>query len=526
MRQGVTGPVSIAPNSEHDYQASQTPTPVAAVRGATSMLRDLGAIGGGRLASVAISAVTMVITTRVLGPSGYGTVAIVGILATLIFSVSTAWTGISVRRYGREDLELRGTMRRLTWNRAVIGGPLMAACILLILTLEGVGALPRQLTWPLVWIGIGTGIAMIIVDQFVCLLETSGQMTVSAVAQVLSQGAYAASLLVLFGLRLHVSPGLVLILSLGSIGALAIAVAPRVWRIGVGPPAVDRQLLRRMLWLSSPMVGLVVSQYVFASVDIVVLRAFRGQVDAGVYAAAYKVYSVLSAVAMTPNVVLVPLFVSLQVRGRMSLIERYLRDGVPEGLFIVSVCGGSAVALLPLLVPVAFGHAFAAAGPPVAVLMVGITFLFGAYLVVPILDLKEQTRAGAGINIIAAVINVVGDVLLIGVLHMGVIAPAIATSAALVFSFLAMYVWSRRVLGVRYWPDPRMVLPLVAGLAPVVTLSGVAGGTVGIVATIVTSLAIAKWHSPFKPEDADVIDKLDMPPIVRRFAHKALTKVT
>ena len=321
--------------------------PVESIRGATTVASDLATVATGRAALALLSAVSVLITTRMLGPAGYGTVALAGIIATLVYTVTSSWTGVSVRRYGREDLELRGTMSRLTWNRAIIGMPLAVVSIAAVIALKIFGGLPSAVTWPLVWIVIASALTTIVLDHWVCLLETSGRMRLSAVSQVVTQAVYVAILFAIFTLRGHGTPVLILAFGLGTQALLSLALVPFLWSLGLVPLAADRPLLRRMLRLSTPLIGFTVSQYVFASIDILVLRIFRSQADVGVYAVAYQAYTVLSRVAVSATAVFVPLFVSLELAGRRKLIERYLERGVPQGLLLIALAGGVAIPLLP-----------------------------------------------------------------------------------------------------------------------------------------------------------------------------------
>ena len=109
--------------TDQEPGSSNQAVPVAAILGANSVASDLAAIVTGRFGMAFLSFVAALMTTRMLGPVGYGTVAIVAILSNLVFTVSTSWTGVSIRRYGREDLEIRGSMSRTTWNRVLIGAP-------------------------------------------------------------------------------------------------------------------------------------------------------------------------------------------------------------------------------------------------------------------------------------------------------------------------------------------------------------------------------------------------------------------
>ena len=59
--------------------------------------------------------------------------------ATLIFTITSAWTSTAVSRYAREELEEHGRMAAVTWGRAVITVPLsvLAATVVPVLMLNG-----------------------------------------------------------------------------------------------------------------------------------------------------------------------------------------------------------------------------------------------------------------------------------------------------------------------------------------------------------------------------------------------------
>ena len=384
-------------------------------------------------------------------------------------------------------------------------------------------ALPSVLSWELVTLGLATALVTIVIDHWTCLLETSGKMKASAGAQVLAQTTYVVALGTFFLVSWHVSPALVLTLSLATSILLVIGIAPVIWRSGIVPIEVDRILLRRMLWLSMPLIGLVLSQYVLASVDIIILRMFRGQAEVGVYAVAYQAFGMLSAPATSATSVFLPLFVSIQIAGRRELIVRYLERAVPQLLFVMAVLAGFAAPLLPVVMPLVFGHDFARSAQPLAVLLIGVEALSAAYVIAPILTLHEQTRTTAKINTIAAVINVTGDLFMIGVLGMGIIAPAIATSVALVFMFAAFYARARKILERPVMPDVGVTAPLIAGLVPTFVLGGMVGAITGFVAVAVISATILVWRSPFNHEDLDLIDKLQMPAAVKGLAFRMIS---
>lgn len=501
-------------------EGAPAPAPLHSIRGATSVLRDLFTLGGGRGAAAVLSLVTSIFTTRLLGPAGYGTVALVGVVAMLIFTASSAWTGVSVRRYGRDELQDVGSMSRLTWNRLLIAVPLSMVSAACLVGLKVLHVLPQNFTWELIGIALATGLVNVVVDHWVCLLETSGQMKVSAGGQVITQAIYVCALVIIAASATHLAPSTVLLLALATSFCFAVGGIPFVWREGLVPVRINRRLLNRMVWLSVPMIALLVSQYVFASVDLVTLRTFRTQADVGVYAVAYQVYGVLATIAIASASVLLPLFVSLQNAGRRSLVARYLERHVAQGVLLLASVAGIVVGPASALVPVVFGHRFASATPPLIVLTIGLVFLYAAYLVSPVLTLHEQTRPAAVHNIIATIINIVLDVILVGLLHIGVVGPAIGTTAATAYLFVGFYVSGRRSCNTGSIPDPLLVTPVFAGALPALLLSGALGIAVGSAAALLAAMALLLTRSPFAREDLDVLAKLSLPGPLRRVCHR------
>jgi O-antigen/teichoic acid export membrane protein len=298
----------------------------------------------------------------------------------------------------------------------------------------------------------------------------------------------------------------------------AITLAALAWKTAIVPFKVDRDLLRRILKLSIPMIGFTVSQYVFSSVDILILKIFRGQADVGIYAVAYQAFSTLTGIAQSVTIVLVPLFVSLKLAGREDIVKRYVQRHVEQGLFLVAVFAGLAIPFLPLIVPVMFGPAFASADTPMAVLMFALTFFFANYLIAPVLTLYEQTRAMAVIFTCGAALNVVGDVVLVAILHMGILAPAIATSAALASMYAGYYFAAGRVLQTARRLPIVSLTPLCAGLVPILVWRGVTGSLIGVSCVVLASVALIIWKRPFRQEDAAAIAVLRLPNFVKRYA--------
>src|SRR5437588_5209611 len=106
------------------------------IRGMRTVFSDYASQVGARLGSALLSLVAVMLTTRFLNPAGYGAFAYFFVVATLIFTITSAWTSTAVSRYAREELEARGRMAAVTWGRAVITLPVAALAAVVVPVLK------------------------------------------------------------------------------------------------------------------------------------------------------------------------------------------------------------------------------------------------------------------------------------------------------------------------------------------------------------------------------------------------------
>jgi O-antigen/teichoic acid export membrane protein len=436
--------------------------PAQEVRGLATVGSDVAAVSGARIGGLLIGAGTVVLTTRLLGPGGYAQVAYAAVLATLVFTVSSAWTAPALTRYGREELEQDGTIRHASWARIVLTAPLVAVAGLLVAGVSVLGLLPPEIDASIVALALCSGLFLTSSEHLVVALEAAGRMRLSAVG-LLVRGALAAVALGVVALvAVDISAETVIAIAAGAGAALTVGLAPAVWRIAIWPPALDRAVIRRMLVFSIPMIAFAASQYGMRSVDIVVLGAFEGHDVVGVYAVALQTFVMLSQLTTTLTIVLVPLFVSIRLAGRTDDLRGYLSRRLPQLTLVMGLMVTVAAPLGALLLPVVLGQEYSGAVDPLVVLLGALLVQGVASLAAPVLLLYERSRATAAINLAALATNIAGDLLLVGVLGAGATGPAVASLAAAAVIASGYLVVAGRLLGV----SPR--LPAVVGLAPAV----------------------------------------------------------
>ncbi|MBI3637440.1 MAG: polysaccharide biosynthesis C-terminal domain-containing protein, partial [Candidatus Rokubacteria bacterium] len=223
----------------------------------------------------------------------------------------------------------------------------------------------------------------------------------------------------------------------------------------------------------------------------------------------------MGAVQQVPMVsfpVVVPYLVAAHVAGRIDTIDTYLERVVPHAVFGVVALLAAGLVIGPLVVVPVFGAGFAAAARalPVLLFAVGWYCVFIAYI--PLLNLRERTRAMLVASLAAAAANVGGNLLLVP--RWGVDGAAWAAVASQAAGALAVVAGVRRDYVVRVGG----VLVLLAPLAVLLIGQAVEGAPAAIVAggaAGVLLVVAARWQRLASPADRRLLARLDLP-IVRR----------
>jgi O-antigen/teichoic acid export membrane protein len=493
------------------------------VMGASTVFSDYVSILGAKLGSAVLSTVSVLITTRLLDPSGFGTVAYFVVVAQLLYTVASAWSSTAISRYGREEIELHGSVVTLTWARLAISLPPLVAGVLIVLALEAAGALPAGFGWDFGLLAIAYGLLLIATEHFQYSLDAAAKMKQSAAWTIGQQAAIVATFGVALATDKDVGPHTVVVIYVAWSALFTLALSIRMWGLAIWPPSPNSAAIRRMFRFSVPLIAFTVSQYLIRSVDLLVLGIYASTAAVGLYALAYQSYTVLQGLTIATGPVLTPLFVSLRSAGREHLVRRYLDRIVPTMTLVAAVLAGIAVPVTQAAVPVLFGDRFGDAADPLSILLLAIVIGFSANLLAPIVVLHERTREIGLVNVAAAVVNVVLDFVLIGALDVGITGPAIATVLAItivLFSYarIALDATGSDVsLGLGF-----MLAPFACALAIGIAFDGPAGWVAAAVSSIVCGALVLSLRSPLGQEDAALVSQLDMPGPVKRLTLRLL----
>jgi O-antigen/teichoic acid export membrane protein len=493
----------------------ETSSPSGAELVASGRRRILGSVGlavSGQAAAILAGLLCMIVTTRLLGPTGYGRLAIFFFFLEIL-SQLTGWPNLGLVRFGREEMAKGGGLARTFWARTALFVASLSVVTALIFAFRA--PLDRYLELEYAPHLLLLAYAAVNEAIFVC----------RGVFQTVNNfGAYAAAtggirvlnllfiVMAFVVLRWPAGPGGILAAQLASIGVvLLLAAALLPWRLLL-PVATTWRAARNVFAYSWPVIFGGFSSLVVNWVDLVVIKHYRSADEVGLYAAAYQPVTVLTALQVAAAGALLPLVVSLAIEKRREALRWYVQDALPQAAWGL---GGLCILLAACAeaIPWALGQSFSASVAPCQVLMVGLGFAaLATFHSVP-LQALDRTRAVAAAYAVVAAANLVLDLLLVP--RIGILGAAIATGAAFV---LGTFLLSRAARGERFGVTLLGLLPAVGFAALTVLLSEPWQRLLAAGIAIVIWAVLAKAAGVFQPGTLDRLQDVAMPGWVRTMA--------
>jgi len=460
----------------------------------------------------------VVLSARILGPEGYGTVALFMGVIQLLFIVGIKWSFPAILRFGREALIQEGAGGRVFWAwMPLFAGSLLVCSLILVLLSREVGQLvglhdshPRLFIFFLSL----TAMAMAAVQ----LLQMRGKMRVAAWVPVVGRAIFV-SLLAAFALwsSWQITPTAVILLSAVALAAQAVLSLPYIGTQVVCPLRTDWGLTRTMTQYSLPLILWFLGAYVSDWVDLYFLRLLRGHAQVGVYQVSYQALLFVAGGLIGINTLAFPLLTAWRAEGREDRVVRYVVRLIPQvgvlwGLYVL----GIGIVQEPFF-SILFGSQFAGSGHLFSFLLISCAFQAITYLYTPLFLTHDIPGRGTSIVVLRAGVNVLGDFLLIPTF--GAVGAAFATAASFAVSAWLHLRWGNRRIGV-----DRLAAFLPPSLVALALLGG-SGQSLGIRAVVlfgasVTLIGWARWWRIFSVEDLGFLDEVQLPPPVGAMATK------
>jgi O-antigen/teichoic acid export membrane protein len=395
-----------------------------------TLLRHSSQYLTGRVAGMAIGLISFPILTRAFSVADYGLLTLVVKVAALATVLSKMGLQNSLQRFYPEYATSpdRNVVTRF-YSTFLVGAAMIAGAVM-IAFVAGLYGLPATILSPGMRkvLVLGSGLIFVRGMQSIVMgfLRAEQRTKAFNVLDVASKAATLALIcLVLLAWKLNVQN--VLLATLGiEAAAIAVVVLLLLRRGVVKLGSFDRKLFWAALLFGFPMIGYEAAGFILDSGDRILLQHYLGLQAVGYYSAGYNMANYIAeSLVYSVSLALFPIYMRLWVTEGPAQTQRFLNDALDK-FILVAMCILAGVAATARDAVVILGsQKLKAAYPLLPVLMIGL-MIYAVHMFLNIgLVLYKKTYTMAKLIILAAVLNIVLNVILIP--RIGMQGAAIAT---------------------------------------------------------------------------------------------------
>ena len=466
-----------------------------------------------KLAVMLLSLGGVIVTARVLGAKDYGLLVLLISLVQFFFLASSGWTSNAIVRFGREELLKENSMKKTFWSRSVILASGISAVTLIILNFPKFLIDYLNIQRNDLWLPFGFLITFMLADYGNYLLQASGRMKSYAWSTILERTAY----LILLGTIVfipYISPSLRIILLVMIISKLIQALFSYLSfdKKTILPPAIDKEMLKKIVRYSLPILLLFPTAYISEWGDLWVIKFYLPISSVGIYQLAYQGLLFLTQLYMVITVLLFPLITSLRSEGRENLVKEFLKRITPQIVFGWTMAVSVLVVIGDYVFAFLLGSNFTG-GKEVFIILLSVAVFLGISGIYSAInssyDLLKYSMAS---SFVTAILNIAGDFLLIP--FFGIRGAAFATLFSyFVNAFFYMRVGNRR-LKLKTPTTFFMPLPVFLVLLTSLSIDNFLVRMLLFLIIIAISIITVKHLQLFKKQDLKMFKKIQKPKII------------
>lgn len=364
----------------------------------------------------------------VFSKSNIAMIVLFEMFVELTVSVGFNWSDLGVIRFGKEEVERRGTLNHVTGVRAQLFLPLIVSLLI------GLALFQKNiqefigLTGNLITILMIMNIVLLIVnDHFSQIFTTIEKHNFNAVYYIfvsLTKIAVLASFFFHF-LKLNI----VTYLSANILGLFILL----LWRLTLVKREYffpvfrifDRKEYVQFIKFVVPQFLGFIGLYVVNWVDVIVIKKYCSLEDLGAYNYMYSLFMKVAVSAFIVNAVFLPRILVWRNANNVKIIRDYLKKApalIFGGILIFSI-GMSFV--FPGLFDMVYGDKFQVAYPSFTLMLYVLPLYFLSFVLVPVVNAYDQVMILQILNIISASVNLITDFILIP--RIGIFGGAVGT---------------------------------------------------------------------------------------------------
>lgn len=209
----------------------------------------------------------------------------------------------------------------------------------------------------------------------------------------------------------------------------------------------------RRLWLgvSLQLLWVKLAQLILNNSDIILVGIFLGPLQAGIYGAAIKAATLTSIVSQAVNLAVPPEIARLIALDNWHAVEIKLRYSA-KFAFPASTIFAGTLSLLSSQIMGIFGQAFEAGASALIILAGGRMVTAWTGTVGSLLNVTGHQKITIIVYSVAAIIQLI--LLIVLIPSCGIVGAALASTSAMIFWNVALYIRTMQVLPITLWPIP------------------------------------------------------------------------
>jgi len=194
------------------------------------------------------------------------------------------------------------------------------------------------------------------------------------------------------------------------------------------PVQFNYSLCKRLLNFSYPLVIVSVGSFIFAWVDIAIIKHYSAFSEVGVYSLAYTGFSAVESMLFLMPTILTPILVSIAARNRQDLALLFIKRLIPQITYLWSFTFVFLGLFSIWAIPLIFGRDFLETVDIFLILVVCLNLSILNILAIPVFVSYDMVKSMVLINFGASIMNLLLDLILVP--RFGIVGAACATTCA------------------------------------------------------------------------------------------------
>lgn len=464
----------------------------------------------GKVLFILFAFVSISLTTRILGPAGYGKLSLFLAVIQAFIILGFSWNDSSVIRYGVEEFTKTGRMNKTFWNRSLFIFPMVILSLGIfwftksrIISYTKISNLDFKLI-------VFFFLFFLLSKEVQLYLKSINKLKLYSFLPTIERSLVILGLMfVVLGLVKEEVLNVILIFLVANV-ILFTPIFMFLFFKYMLPFHVDKELLKRFILFSLPLIFYMINAYLFNWIDIIIINRYMQVGDVGIYSLAYNGMSIFQQFSMMTTVITIPLLVTFFTKKRVDLIKIYVTRIVPQALFFWMVLLSLCIMAARVIIPVLGGQRFSQAVIPFSGLLIGLMASGFSSLYTPVFHAYEMIKHIAFITFVSTPINILGDFILIP--KIGIMGAVIATSLSFFIAAFLRSLVIHRKLGLKI--DYKLFIFLIP-IFIVLYCFNIKPCAInfiwGTVAFVISLSVIALKSHLFSREDVRILKHIDMP---------------